>query len=169
MNSLIHRSTALMLSAALLFITGLGDALHMLPGMGHAGHCHGLACHAGSSHGHTHDDHAHSHDGHQHGHAHASSKSCCGHSHGPAKPVVAKCEELPGSLADTSDNASGDAGEQHECGLCKFLASLKQVTPPSVAMHQWQSLSVAHRNSQAPRPESNIVLAYQGRAPPTSL
>ncbi|MEW4562040.1 hypothetical protein AB1K70_05910 [Bremerella sp. JC770] len=161
MNSLIHRSTALMLSAALLVIAGLGDALHMLPGMGHAGHCHGLACHAGSGH-----DHAHSHDGHAyHDHAHASKNSCCGHSHGPVRTSVATVEETSSSSSDES----GDAGEQHECGLCKLLASLKQVTPPSVAMHQWQSLSVAQFNSQAQRPESNTVLAYLGRAPPISL
>ncbi|WP_146115708.1 MULTISPECIES: DUF2946 family protein [Pirellulaceae] len=165
MNPLLHRSTALMLSAALLLITGLGDALHMLPGMGHAGHCHGLACHAGSDHAHGHLGHFHDDHGHAH-HSHAGKKSCCGHSHSSTKTSIATDEDGRSSSEDTS---SGDMRDQHECGLCKLLASLKQVTPSSVAMHQWHSLSVAQFNSLAQRPESNIVLAYQGRAPPISL
>jgi len=170
MNSILHRSTALMLSAALLLVAGLGDALHMLPGMGHDGHCHGWTCHAGSDHAHNHHGHSHEergHDGHGHDHhSHIEAKSCCGHSHGPAKLSIADDEAGNESTGDTSD---GKAGEQHECGLCKLLASLKQVTPPTVGMHQWQSLSVAQFNPQAQRPESNTVLAYLGRAPPISL
>ena len=72
-------------------------------------------------------------------------------------------------LAETSSQFDGTMRDQHDCGLCKLLASLKQVTPATVAMHQWHSLSVAQSFSELQRLESNFVLAYQGRAPPISL
>ncbi|WP_146118535.1 hypothetical protein [Blastopirellula marina] len=153
-----------MLSAALLFFAGLGDALHMLPGMGHAGHCHGWSCHTGSGHaggsGHF-DTQCHANDGHSHHQHDASgnreSSPCCGNSAGPV------------ATSATFEFDSGEMQAEHDCALCKFLASLKHVTPPSVAMHQWQSLCTAQIDTQSVLAKFSLALAYHGRAPPVAL
>lgn len=148
MSPFIQRGTALTLSFLLLLFAGFGDALHWLPGMGHEGHCHGWSC--GSSSGHAHR--------HEHG-QHATKASCCG-SH-------SKAVSLPESAGVESNGVQ--VQEQHECGLCKFLASLKHATSLTVACHEWSFLPAPYVSLCAQQAKAQVAFLYRGRAPPIVL
>lgn len=156
MHPFIQRGTSLTLSLLLLISAGFGDALHWLPGMGHDGHCHGLAC--GSSQEHLH--------GHTH---HVSKPTCCGTPSKTKSRFESPNGESQGDESEASESEKSQAGEQHECGLCKFLASLKHATPIKVVSHQWVFLPATHYPYVSHQGDSQVVLSYHGRAPPGNI
>lgn len=152
----LYRSTSWILSAALLLFAGLGDGLHMLPGMGHAGHCHGWACQHADMGNDSHTCHNHN------GRAHKPKSSCSSHSQGCSTTSLA----IVADETNTKSDASGQMQDDHVCGLCKFLASLKQITPTNIQSDAWSTLEIHQAVAQAKCPYTVKAFSYQGRAPP---
>jgi len=119
----IHRISAWILAISLLILSGFGEALHMLPGMGHVCEVHGEAhLFAGSKNDSV--RHHHRHDEHR-SHSFQAVGSRCQHSEPCTKPKFRTTE-------NSSDSRSSSLANNDECGLCKLLASLKQITPVSI-------------------------------------